>query len=79
MGLRLTDVPNLPDQMDSTSTNLTGIIAVNELLYVWQMCCDSEATSHYKDVLTVVHGNTLPVRSAKQHPGIYGVPALGMP
>ena len=76
---RLTDIPNLPGQMDSTSTNLTGIVAVNELLQVWQMRCDSEATSYYKDVLTVVHRKALPVRSTKQYPGSHGMPALGMP
>ena len=64
--------------MDSTNTNLTGIVPVNELLQVWQMCCDSEATSYHKDVLTVVHGNALPVRSTKQHQRIHGMPALRM-
>jgi hypothetical protein len=54
------------------------LIAVNELLEIWQMCCDSEATSYHKDVLTVVHGNALPVRSTEQHPGVHGMPTLGM-
>jgi hypothetical protein len=32
--------------MDSTSTNLPGIAAVNELLQIWQMCCNPEVASY---------------------------------
>jgi hypothetical protein len=37
------------------------------------MYCDSEATSYYKDVLTVVHRNALLVRSTE-----HGMSTLGM-
>jgi len=42
------------------------------------MCCDSEATSYHKDILTVVHGNTLPVRSTEQHQGVHSMLILRM-
>jgi hypothetical protein len=51
--------------MNPTSMNLTGIVAVDKLLEIWQMYCDSEATSYYKYVLTVAHGNAIPVRSTE--------------
>lgn len=45
---------NPKQRMDSTSTNLTRIIAVNEPIQIWQMCCDPEAASYYENVLAVV-------------------------
>ena len=59
--------------MDSTGANLTGIIAVNKQLQIWQLRCDPEATSYQENVLTVVHGDTLPVRSTEQHQVVRGV------
>jgi hypothetical protein len=62
---RLTNVLDLPNQMDLTGAQLTGIIAVNKLLQIWQLRRDPEATSDHENVLTVVHGNTLPMKSTK--------------
>ena len=63
--------------MDSTSANLTDIIAVNKLLYIRQIRCDPEGTSCYENVLTVVYGDTIPLRSSKQYPGVHDVSSLG--
>ena len=53
--------------MDSTGAQRAGIIAVNEPLQILQLRHDPEAASDHKDVLTVVHGDTLPVRFTEQH------------
>jgi hypothetical protein len=42
------------------------------------MYCDSEATSYYKDILTVVYRNALLVRSTEQYPGVHGMSTLGI-
>jgi hypothetical protein len=56
-GKQLTDIPDLPDQMDSTGAQLTGIIAVNKPLQIWQLRRDPEATSCQKvfDYCTIAY------------------------
>jgi hypothetical protein len=42
------------------------------------VCGDPEATRHYEDVLTVVHWDTLPVRSAEKYQRLQRAPILGV-
>jgi solute carrier family 35 protein C2 len=65
--------------MDSTSTDLTGIIPVNELLQIWQVCYNSEATSYHEDVLTVLQRTSVVTLSiAGIFKEIVTIPATGL-
>ncbi len=75
---RPTDFLDLPHKVDSTGMQSTRVIAVNKSLQVWQLSGDPETASDHEDILTAVHADTLPVRSAEQHRGMDRLPAPGM-
>ncbi len=67
-GRILTNVTDLPDQVDSTRDHPASVVAMNQLLQVWQLGGDSNAVSDHHNCLILADRDGVTMRSTEYDP-----------
>lgn len=74
---KLTNVVNLPNQVDAARPHILRIVPVNQPLQVGQLCGDTKAVSHHEDVFVSLDRDALAVWSPEQDQGAGGMRPFG--